>query len=222
MAEPMAQGEPDYARLRARMIERQLRGRGLTDERVLTAMARVPREKFVPAPMAGRAYSDRALSIGRGQTISQPYMVALMTEWLHLTGDERVLEVGTGSGYQAAVLAELCSELYTVERVPELADSARALLTDDLGYDNIRCKVGDGTLGWPQEAPFDRIIVTAGAPARPATLLDQLGRGGEAVVPVGGAHWQTLTHYVRNEEGSTREQTVCDCVFVKLIGREGW
>jgi protein-L-isoaspartate(D-aspartate) O-methyltransferase len=218
----MLSPEADYAKLRDRMVELQLRSRGLSDERVLAAMATVPRERFVPPSMTGRAYADGALSIGRGQTISQPYMVALMTQSLHLQGAERVLEIGTGSGYQAAVLAEVCREVYTVERIPELADGACRLLTDVLGYGNIHFKVGDGTLGWAEEAPFDRIIVTAGAPARPETLIRQLSSGGEAVVPVGSERWQCLTRYVRDERGTVEQQEICDCIFVKLIGQEGW
>jgi protein-L-isoaspartate(D-aspartate) O-methyltransferase len=218
----MALSEPDYSRLRGQMVELQLRGRGIADPRVLQAMGVVPREKFVPPAIADRAYADCALSIGLGQTISQPYMVALMTESLHLAGTERVLEIGTGSGYQAAVLAELCGRVYTVERIPELSQSARRLLTDALGYDDVWFRIGDGTLGWPEEAPFDRIIVTAGAPADPASLLAQLAPGGEAVVPVGGEHWQSLVHYRRDEEGRVARQSLCDCVFVKLLGQEGW
>jgi protein-L-isoaspartate(D-aspartate) O-methyltransferase len=204
------------------MVERQLRGRGIADPRVLEAMGTVPREKFVPPSVMDRAYADCALSIGMGQTISQPYMVALMTESLHLEGCERVLEIGTGSGYQAAVLAEICDRVYTVERISEIADRARTLLTEALSYGNIEFRVGDGTLGWPEEAPFDRVIVTAGAPAKPSTLLGQLAPGGQAVIPVGGEHWQSLMHYVCGAAGIVVERAVCDCVFVKLVGREGW
>jgi protein-L-isoaspartate(D-aspartate) O-methyltransferase len=204
------------------MVAGQLRSRGITDERVLAAMAAVPRERFVPPECVPEAYADRALGIGRGQTISQPYMVALMTQRLHLAGTERVLEVGTGSGYQAAVLAELAAHVYTVERIAALSEAARELLCGGLGYGNISFHVGDGTLGWPQEAPFDRVIVTAGAPRRPDRLLAQLGRLGEAVAPVGGRHRQTLMHYARDAEGHLRETAVCDCVFVHLLGEDGW
>jgi len=212
----------EYEAARRAMVRTQLTGRGIRDQRVLDAMGKVPRERFVPARGRERAYRDGALAIGQGQTISQPYMVALMTEALHLGGGERVLEVGTGSGYQAAVLAELVAHVYTVERVPELAERARTLLTDELGYGNLSFRVGDGTLGWPEEAPFDRIMITAGAPHRPGRLLGQLAPGGEAVVPVGGGHWQALTHYRRLPEGGIEERQVCDCVFVKLIGEDGW
>ncbi len=204
------------------MVDAQLRARGVRDHRVLRAMGKVPREKFVPPRDRARAYRDGAMGIGHGQTISQPYMVALMTEWLHLTGTERVLEIGTGSGYQAAILAEIAENVYTVERVKELSERAAELLCEELGYENISFRVGDGTLGWPEEAPFDRIMVTAGAPRRPDTLLDQLAARGEAVVPVGSHHHQTLTHYRREPDGEVREQAVCDCVFVQLIGQDGW
>jgi protein-L-isoaspartate(D-aspartate) O-methyltransferase len=212
----------DYEAARRAMVQAQLAGRGIRDERVLDAMARVPRELFVPEGRRDRAYRDGALSIGCEQTISQPYMVALMTAGLHLTGRERVLEVGTGSGYQTAVLAELAAHVYTIERVSDLAGKARVLVADGLGYANVSFLVGDGTVGWPEEAPFDRILVTAGAPHRPTALLTQLAPGGEAVVPVGGEHWQTLTHYRWSAEGKIEELGVCDCIFVKLIGEDGW
>lgn len=212
----------DCESARQAMVERQLRNRGIKDARVLAAMGKVPREKFVPPGQRGQAYYDGALGIGHGQTISQPYMVALMTEFLHLTGSERVLEIGSGSGYQAAILAELATHVYTVERLAELSEGARKMLCDELGYDNISFRVGDGTLGWPEEAPFDRIIVTAGAPHRPQALLDQLVPLGEAVVPVGGRHWQMLTHYRRERDGTVEEKGFCECVFVRLIGQNGW
>jgi protein-L-isoaspartate(D-aspartate) O-methyltransferase len=215
-------GEPaDGFEEARRALVAQLRRSGIRDERVLAAMGRVPRELFVPAARRSRAYEDRALPIGCGQTISQPYMVALMTEELHLTGGERVLEVGTGSGYQAAVLAELAGHVYTVERVAELHEGARRVLCDELGYGNVSLRLGDGTLGWPEEAPFERVIVTAGAPARPDTLLRQLRPGGEAVVPV-GEQWQVLTHYRREPGDRFRERASVQCVFVKLIGEEAW
>lgn len=204
------------------MVARQLQSRGIRDERVLGAMAKVPRERFIPVGSRHQAYQDAALGIASGQTISQPYIVALMTEALHLACTERVLEVGTGSGYQAAVLAELAARVYTVERLPELTEAARRVLCDELGYANVSFRVGDGTLGWPTEAPFDRVIVTAGAPGRPQTLLDQLTGSGEAVVPVGGQHWQTLTHYRRRPDGTFEETRLCECAFVKLVGQEGW
>jgi protein-L-isoaspartate(D-aspartate) O-methyltransferase len=185
-------------------------------------MGRVPRELFVPADARSRAYRDGAMAIGSGQTISQPYMVALMTQWLHLRGEERVLEVGTGSGYQAAILAELCAHVYTVERLGKLSEQAQRLLCERLGYGNISFRVGDGTLGWPQEAPFDRFVVTAAAPHRPDVLLGQLACGGEAVVPVGPRHYQLLMHYRKEADGTVAERELCDCVFVQLIGEDGW
>ncbi|KPK65064.1 MAG: hypothetical protein AMK73_04050 [Planctomycetes bacterium SM23_32] len=218
---PVDADDGEFLRARKSMVDNQLRRNGIGDERVLAAMDKVPRELFVPPRRRYDAYCDGALAIGSGQTISQPYMVALMTELLHLRGEERVLEVGTGSGYQAAVLAELSAHVYTVERLPELSERARRLLCDELGYGNISFRVGDGTLGWPEEAPFDRVIVTAGAPRRPDTVLAQLGPGGEAVVPV-GRHWQVLTHYARRADGTFDEEESCQCVFVKLIGEDGW
>jgi len=212
----------DFERERAEMVRVQLSQRGITDRRVLEAMGKVPRELFVPPARRREAYRDGALSIGHGQTISQPYMVALMTEWLHLSGTERVLEIGTGSGYQAAILAELAARVYTVERIDELSREAQELLCDRLGYTNIVFRVGDGTVGWPEQAPFDRVIVTAGAPRRPDVLLEQLGPGGEAVVPVGPQNWQTLMHYRRRPDGEVVERSICECVFVRLIGEYGW
>ncbi len=212
----------DFEQARRDMVAGQLRCRGIRDARVLDAMGRVPRELFVPADSRSRAYWDGAMAIGCRQTISQPYMVALMTEELHLTGQERVLEVGTGSGYQAAILAELAAHVYTVERLDELSERARGLLCGDLGYANISFRVGDGTLGWPEEAPFDRIMVTAGAPHRPDILLGQLAPGGEAVVPVGPRHYQSLVRYRQAEDGTLEEKHLCDCVFVRLIGEDGW
>ena len=203
------------------MVEQQLRPRGISDPRVLEAMGQTPRERFVPEAQRPFAYQDCPLGIGSGQTISQPYMVALMTESLNLTGDDRVLEVGTGSGYQAAVLARLAGWVYTVERVPELAESARRLL-EELGVANASFRVGDGTLGWPEEAPFDRIMVTAGAPHTPRRLLEQLGPGGQMVAPVGPGHVQTLTRFRRDEEGRESEEAICGCMFVRLIGEDGW
>ncbi len=212
----------DYEKARQAMVARQLGGRGIKDGRVLDAMGRVPRERFLPQGRQKQAYDDSALGIGQGQTISQPYMVALMTQALHLRPDDRVLEVGTGSGYQAAILAELSAHVCTVERLAELSERARALLCDELGYTNISFKIGDGTLGWPEESPFDRIMVTAGAPHRPQILLDQLAPHGEAIAPVGGQNWQVLTRYRRKPDDTIEEHKVCDCIFVRLIGEDGW
>jgi protein-L-isoaspartate(D-aspartate) O-methyltransferase len=202
-------------------IDEQLVARGVADPRVLDAMRRVPREAFVPESARPDAYADRALPIGAGQTISQPYMVAVMTEALKLTGAEHVLDVGTGSGYQAAVLAQLARDVISIERVPELADAARARLAA-LGYTNIEVVVGDGTLGVPERAPFDAILIAAGAPRAPEALKQQLStEGGRLVVPIGPPHQQTLTVVVRLGNQFTESRGI-GCVFVPLIGKEGW
>jgi protein-L-isoaspartate(D-aspartate) O-methyltransferase len=211
----------DPGEARARMVERQLRRRDVTDERVLEAMARVPRELFVPERVRERAYDDAALPIGAGQTISQPYMVARICEALELRGDEKVLDVGTGSGYQAAVLAELGGEVHTIERLDELAELARASLAA-AGYGKrVRVHVGDGTLGLPAEAPFQAIAVAAAAPELPATLYEQLAERGRLVVPVGGRHGQQLQVVVRSPEGPAVVRSV-PCRFVPLVGEEGF
>lgn len=211
---------PDMPLARRRMVQEQLIPRGITDRRVLEALVKVPRHLFVPEALWHQAYSDRPLPIGYGQTISQPYIVALMTEALELQGDERVLEVGTGSGYQAAILAELAKQVYSVERMPELARRARRIL-DRLGYGNVLIRVGDGSKGWPERAPFDAIIVTAGAPKVPKALLQQLKVGGRMVIPVGDEHSQELLKIVRLKDGFQQEE-LGGCRFVKLIGEEGW
>lgn len=210
----------DFKELREFMVKSQLIPRGIRDERVLTAMKKVPRHIFVDVHIQHRAYDDMALSIGEGQTISQPYMVALMTEILELKGNERVLEVGTGSGYQAAILAELSKEVYTVERVLSLAEKA-ADRFHSLGYSNIHIKVADGTLGWPDEAPFDRIIITAGAPKIPDPLIEQVSEGGIIVAPVGDRFSQQLLK-VKKYQGRLVETYHIPCVFVPLIGEHGW
>jgi protein-L-isoaspartate(D-aspartate) O-methyltransferase len=174
----------DYAKLRKRMIDEQLRDRGISDARVLAAMAKVPRHEFVPAELRDQAYQDSALPLILGQTISQPYVVAYMTQALQLTGVERVLEVGSGSGYQAAVLAEIVREVYTIEILPELAATAKTLL-ERLGYENVHFRTGDGYLGWPEFAPYDRIIVTAAPDHVPQPLIEQLKSGGRMIIPVG-------------------------------------
>jgi protein-L-isoaspartate(D-aspartate) O-methyltransferase len=211
----------DFAIARERMVADQLRARGITDPRVLAAMGRVPRHRFVEEALAGRAYGDYPLPIGDKQTISQPYMVALMTQALDLGGGERVLEVGTGSGYQTAVLAELASKVYSIERIRNLAERARALL-EELGYYNVLVRVGDGTLGWREEAPFDAILVTAAAPEVPPALVEQLKPGGRLVIPVGGATVQVLKCLIKDPDGSVRESELIGCVFVKLVGEHGW
>jgi protein-L-isoaspartate(D-aspartate) O-methyltransferase len=205
---------------RQTMVDRQLRARDIADERVLEAMARVPRELFVPESERVHAYADAALPIGHGQTISQPYMVARIAEALALRPGERVLDVGTGSGYQAAVLAELGAHVVTIERIPELAESARASLAV-AGYDRVDVRVGDGTLGVPELAPFDAVAVAAAAPAFPETLYDQLRPRGRLVVPVGGERVQRLEVIVRSPEGPAVVHSV-PCRFVPLVGEEGF
>ena len=202
------------------MVERQLRGRDIADERVLEAMGRVPRELFVPDGERRRAYWDAALPIGHGQTISQPYMVARIAETLSLRPGERVLDVGTGSGYQAAVLAELGAQVVTIERIPELAERARESLAE-AGYPEVDVRVGDGTLGVPELAPFDAIAVAAAAPAVPETLYEQLRPRGRLVVPVGGQRVQRLELIVRSPEGPAVVHSV-PCRFVPLVGEEGF
>jgi len=205
---------------RRRMVERQLRRRRVKDERVLSAMARVPRELFLPEDVRERAYDDAALPIGGGQTMSQPYIVAKMCELLSLDGDERVLDVGTGSGYHAAVLAELAGEVVTIERVRALAERARAALAA-AGYDDVDARVGDGTLGVPDRAPYDAIAVAAAAPVLPGSLYEQLKLGGRIVVPVGGRANQRLELIVKSPEGAAVVRSV-PCRFVPLVGEEGF
>ena len=202
------------------MVRHQLLGRDIVDERVLAAMRAVPRELFVPPEQRTRAYDDAALPIGSGQTISQPYMVARICELLALHGDERVLDVGTGSGYQAAVLAELADEVHTIERMPELADRARETLAD-AGYDRVRVHVGDGTLGLPEHAPYAGIAVAAAAPQLARALYEQLEPRGRLVVPVGRRRGQLLQVVVRSPEGPAVLRSV-PCRFVPLVGEEGF
>jgi len=211
----------EFTIARERMVADQLRARGITDPRVLTAMGRVPRHRFVEEALAARAYGDYPLPIGEKQTISQPYMVALMTQALELSGGERVLEVGTGSGYQTAILAEVAGKIYSVERIRGLADRARAIL-EDLGYYNVLNRVGDGTLGWREEAPFDAVLVTAAAPEVPLPLVEQVKPGGRLVIPVGGSTAQVLKCLVKEPDGAVRESELVGCVFVKLVGEQGW
>jgi len=202
------------------MVERQLRSRGITDERVLAAMGRVPRELFVPETVRREAYADSALPIGHGQTISQPFMVATICALLELDGHERVLDVGTGSGYQAAVLAELAEEVVTIERVPELGEEAREVL-DRAGYGRVDVRVGDGSVGVPERAPFDAIAVAAAAPAVPEALYDQLVEGGRLVVPRGSRGSQQLVQVVKTALGPSVRASV-PCRFVPLLGDEGF
>jgi protein-L-isoaspartate(D-aspartate) O-methyltransferase len=210
----------DYVQARERMVEEQLVSRGIQDPRVLRAMAKVPRHLFLENELWDRAYEDHPLPIGANQTISQPYMVALMVEALELKGTERVLEVGTGSGYAAAVLGELCAEVFTVEAVEELALKARTLLTS-LGYRNVSVLVGDGTLGWEEHSPYDAVIISAAAPCIPRPLLEQLKTPGRLVFPMGEKELQTLVR-IRKDTAGIREEYLGECLFVQLKGRYGW
>ena len=210
----------DYERARMNMVDEQLVARGTKDPRVLSAMGRVPRHLFVEEALRDRAYGDHALPIGERQTISQPYMVALMTEALGLKGTERVLEIGTGSGYQTAVLAELAAQVYSIERIATLAVKARTLLAS-LGYRHVTIKVFDGTYGWKDEAPFDAIVVTAGSPEVPAPLVEQLKAGGRLVIPVGDRMNQVLKKVIKTPDGS-EISSLTGCVFVPLIGHHAW
>lgn len=206
---------------RRRMVETQIVARGIKDRRVIDAMLKIPRHLFVQEAMASQAYNDTSLPIGEKQTISQPYIVALMSEMLQLTGAERVLEIGTGSGYQAALLSCLANRVYTIERIPSLASIARKLF-DTLGLTNISMKIDDGTAGWDSEAPFDAIIVTAGAPGLPEPLFHQLVAGGRLLVPIGDDQSQELTIVTKLEDGSRSVEKSTPCRFVKLIGKDGW
>jgi protein-L-isoaspartate(D-aspartate) O-methyltransferase len=209
----------DFPTAKAELI-RGLAARDVRDPRVLDAVARVPRERFVPEAIRDRAYENVALPIGASQTISQPLMVAVMTQELGLTGDERVLEIGTGTGYQTAILAELAKEIVTIERIPELGGAARELLLE-LGYSNIEFRIGDGSLGCPDRAPYDAILVTAGAPDYPAPLYRQLRIGGRLVIPVGDESSQTLRVVTRGEQGPDIREAG-GCRFVRLIGDAAW
>ena len=211
----------DYAIARRRMVEDQVLARGVKDQRVLDAMLRVPRHLFVPDALAAQAYSDFPLPIGERQTISQPYMVAVMSEALQLKGEEKVLEIGTGSGYQAAVLALLARQVFSLERLPALARQARRIL-DNCGFARVSVRVTDGTFGWEEEAPFDGIIVTAGAPAVPQPYRDQLAVGGRLVIPVGDRISQLLVRVTRLSDRDFREERLFGCRFVPLVGGLGW
>lgn len=213
--------EPDrYTQARREMVREQIAARGVHDKRLLAVMESVPREHFVPLELHDQAFTDQALSIEAGQTISQPYMVAAMTEKLDVRPYHRVLEIGTGSGYQTMILAELASWVYTIERLAELGAQAKARL-ESLNVTRVSFRVSDGSLGWPEEAPFDRIMVTAAAPAVPPALLSQLRAGGRMVIPVGDRRHQTLMLVERWAEG-THETAGCGCRFVPLLGENGW
>jgi protein-L-isoaspartate(D-aspartate) O-methyltransferase len=210
----------DFVLARQNMVEEQLVSRGIRDQRVLNAFLDVPRHKFVEEYLKYKAYDDYPLSIGYGQTISQPYMVALMTETLSPKPEDTILEIGTGSGYQAAILSRLCSTVYSIERISTLASRARKLL-DELGYYNVHIRIGDGTMGLPQDSPYDGIIVTAGAPHVPEALVEQLKEDGRLVIPVGDQSIQDLKRFTRTKDG-VKEESMGGCRFVKLIGKNGW
>ena len=207
--------------LRERMVDRQIESRGVRDEAVLYAMRKVPREHFVPESLAEFAHDDRPLPIGEGQTISQPYVVATMTEALRLRPNDRVLEIGTGSGYAAAVLSVIAAEVYTIERLQGLAESARRRLAE-LGYSNVHVRYGDGSLGWPDHAPYDAIVVTASGPDVPTALLEQLAIGGRLVMPIGKLDHQRLVRVERTGQDRYTREILEPVVFVPLIGAQGW
>ena len=211
----------NYSIARRRMVEEQVIARGVRDPRVISAMLQVPRHKFVEEAMESQAYQDAPLPIGEKQTISQPYMVAVMSEALALDGTDKVLEVGTGSGYQAAVLALLADRVFSLERIPALARRARKVL-DACGYSKVNIRLADGTLGWQEMAPFDAIMVTAGAPFVPQGYLDQLAVGGRLVIPVGDLTNQMLMRITRMSETEFKEEQLLGCRFVPLVGNHGW
>lgn len=212
---------PDFEAQRKRMVARQLAGRGIDDPRVIDAMGAAPRELFTPPELRGAAYDDRALPIGEGQTISQPYVVALMIQALALRGGERVLEIGAGCGYAAAVLSHLAAAVFAIERIPTLAERALEALAA-AGVENAHVRCGDGSLGWPERAPFDAILVSAAAPRAPTALLEQLAPGGRLVAPIGEPFQQSVTRLTRGEDGAAREERLADVRFVPLIGEQGW
>ncbi|MFH1665651.1 MAG: protein-L-isoaspartate(D-aspartate) O-methyltransferase [Candidatus Omnitrophota bacterium] len=216
----MREDEGRFDEERKRMVEEQLILRGIKDPRVLEAFLRVPRHHFVPSSFRDEAYEDHPLAIGYGQTISQPYMVALMTESLKLKGGEKVLEIGTGSGYQAAILSRVCAQVYTIEREQHLYERAREVLSGE-GSDNVSCICGDGTNGFPDAAPFDGIIVTAAAPHIPEPLKQQLADGGRLVIPVGPSYTQELI-LIERKGDDLSQRNICGCIFVPLIGEHGW
>lgn len=211
-----------YSQLRQRMVDKQIAWRGVASELVLAAMRKVPRERFVSRGQGICAYDDSPLPIAAGQTISQPFVVAYMAEALTLQGGETVLEIGTGSGYAAAILAEIAAEVYTIERIKALADRARAVL-EDLGYDNVHVRHGDGTLGWPEQARFDGIVVSAAGPAVPESLKQQLRVGGRLVIPIGESKsYQELVRVTRVAEEEFESEDLTPVRFVPLVGEEGW
>jgi len=210
----------DYKILREKMVKDYIIGRGINDKRVIRAMGKIPRHLFVDEALAARAYGDYSLPIGNGQTISNPHMVAFMTESLALKEDDQVLEIGTGSGYQTAILATLCKRVYSIERIRSLGIKARYLLSN-LGYYNVTVKICDGSQGWPEQIMFNAIIVTAGAPVVPEPLVNQLADGGSLVIPIGDNRTQRIFIWRRNGENIIKKEAI-DCNFVKLIGDFGW
>jgi len=210
----------DYEILRKKMVDEQIIARGIRNQRVTSAFYKVERHKFIPEQLKPTAYADFPISIGEGQTISQPYMVALMTEYLNLTSKDKVLEIGTGSGYQTAILAELAGEVYSIERFDSLASKAEETI-NMLGYTNVKIKVTDGTLGWPEEAPFDKIMVTAASPKVPQPLIEQLKEGGRLILPLGETLSQVLTLIEKKRE-KFESTAICSCVFVPLVGKYAW
>ena len=212
----------DHTTQRGRMVREQILARGIDNPQVLEAMRSVPRQRFVPENMVSMAYADRPLPIGRNQTISQPYIVAYMTHCLRLRGGERVLEIGTGMGYQAAILSRIASEVYTIERYPDLADRAREVLAS-LGYDNVHVGCGDGTKGWPEHAPYEGIIATASGPRVPVSFKQQLRMGGRIVMPVGShRQGQTIVRLTKGSGDRFQEEDLLGVAFVPLVGEEGW
>lgn len=210
----------DFRKERRHMVKTQLISRGITDKDTIGAFKSVPREAFMPKKYRYSAYQDHPAPIGSGQTISQPYMVALMTQSLSLKKDDTVLEVGTGSGYQAAILAKICRKVYGVERFPHLAKKAKHSLENE-GIENVQIKEGDGTIGWPKHAPYDAIVVTAAAPRIPEPLVKQLKEGGRLVIPVGSMNSQSLIRATKKDQKLEKE-SICGCVFVPLVGKFGW
>ncbi len=211
----------NYYNMRQHMVDTQLVRRGIKDSRVIAAMRKVERHLFLDEALWPEAYEDHPLPIGEKQTISQPYIVALMTEALTLQGKERVLEIGTGSGYQAAILAEMAEQVYSIERIAVIAQRARRLL-DEMRYNNIVITVGDGTYGWREYAPYDAVIVTAASPAVPKPLIDQLAPGGRLIIPLGEESAQELVLYSKHKDGTVSSEDYGGCRFVKLIGEHGW
>ena len=212
---------PDYKIQRLRMVEYQIERRGIKSKSVLEAIRKVHRHRFIDESLWSQAYGDHPLPIGEKQTISQPYIVALMTEALELSGNEKVLEIGTGSGYQTAILAELADRIFSIERIGKLSQKARNIL-DELGYSNVIIRAGDGTKGWKEYAPFDRIIVAAGAPSLPNTLFEQLNEDGILIIPIGDRIFSQQLQVIRKKQGRAVSKNICACVFVPLIGDEGW